>query len=390
MSLMDRNKRVVAPAAAPRAPAPPAASAAPVDRRVSRAAAAPPAAPPLAAARGAPIARTLIGCAAITAAIGCTGSPLVASLAFALAAGSATLTILDRPARLRAAYARQPGVATAVHVALVVGALAAWSDGPYQIQRLRLKTEPPPELGAAAAGGPARDAVQRTRLALATQQLRALLDEAQAATQARDWQRAAAALAKAVVIKKAHKPSDTQTPLDPELLRELEAVATRAADAQHEEETAIANSELRKLVNQAEAHKAAERWHEAKTVLDQAQANQRAHEKSAPDHPLERSLTERSAALASAVQTQLARQAAEKDARAQAEQLHAAYRRAEQLIRAQRRDEAREVLTALLGAIADLPAETRAAWPSDSPLEPFRASLRRRVQQLAAGAHARQ
>jgi len=182
--------------------------------------------PPARALRASPyVAISGIGCCALTAAIGGTSSALVAAVAFTLAAGSALLVALDRPPSMRALYARFPGTATGLHVAVIVrrvGRLGRRRRASFA----RCTCRPPRRPNASK---PKRE---RPRGALAREpgQLgkaaHASVDSSGAyCTQRKDWKAAAAALAEAATLVQRYKDAEQLDQLDAEVLKQLEAAA---------------------------------------------------------------------------------------------------------------------------------------------------------------------
>jgi hypothetical protein len=329
----------------------------------------------------------LLACFAIAAAIGSTGSFLVASLAFALAAISALLVVVDRPRSLRALYARLPGTATGLHAAIIIGALAAWGGVQTYLQELRVRAATRAEEEALKTAKKSAELQQRVVLnaqaSNTTLQLRALAAQARAAVQAKDWKRVAAVLKQAVVIEKPYKEGDATIVLDREVLRELEAVAAQAADQQHRDQAQQAEAKLRALVAKAQAAKAAGQWTEVQAASDEAGAVQQAYDSSDERYPLDRSLGDRAAALSEEARMHVAEQKAQREAQTRVAQLQQALAQAEQLLRARRWKDADNVLQALLAAVDGMSPSSQAQLPASFSL----ASVRAQVRQLAAEAH---
>jgi hypothetical protein len=315
---------------------------------------------------------------AIVAAIGSTSSFFAGSVAFALAAGSALMVILDRPPQLRAFYARRPNTAISLHVAFVVGAIVAWGDTEYSLERLRMHTAAPAEPVDAKAGTEAPAPIPGVDAAHTSEQLRALLAAAQTAVAAKDWR--GAALAQAVVVEKHLKDGTAVTVSDRELLNQLASIAAHAREQEQREQAERTSAEIAGLVAKAEADKAAGRWNEAEAASDQAQVARQAYEKSNNRQALDPSVLQRAAALSNEIQTRVARDTAQRAALTQVEQLQRAYQRAEQFARAERWSEADKVYRVLLEAIDDVPAPVRAEAPAGFSFEHFQARVRTRAQ----------
>ncbi|MEY4579649.1 MAG: hypothetical protein RL701_4352 [Pseudomonadota bacterium] len=318
----------------------------------------------------------------IVAAIGGTGSFFAGSVAFGLAAGSALMVILDRPPSVRTFYARRPNSAIALHVAFLIGAIVAWGDTDYALERLNMPAAAEPEPAEGHAGAPARAALSGPLAggdaAHTSEQLRALLAAAQAAVSARDWR--GAALAQAVVIDKHLKGGTVVTGADRELLDQLASVAAHAREQEQREDAEQTSAEIAELVSKAEDAKAAGHWSEAEAAVDQAQVARQAHEKSDNHQPLDAGVLQRAAALSSEIQTRVARETAQRAAVTQVQQLQLAYQRAEQFGRAARWDEADKVYRVLLEAIDDVPAQVKAEAPPGFSFERFQARVRKRAQ----------
>lgn len=258
----------------------------------------------------------LLAAAALAAAIGGSGSAELCGLALAVVAVSALLVALHRPPRVRAIYARFPGTSTTLHVGVAIGALAGLGGAQPSLERLRTRAAP-----AVAADEPSADDL-RAHAAEDVKQLRKLVGDARAAAQSGDWEKATAALARAVVIQKPYQ-GDAGVVLDPELVKELQAVATQAADA--------------------------ERRKRAQAAAEPAPESEKAQPKPT------------------------------RDASADVEQLKRASAQAEELARAQRWLDADKVYDALLAAIDDLAANPQLKYPPGFSLQEFAAQAKQRA-----------
>lgn len=312
--------------------------------------------------------RTVLGCLVLAVGIGSTGSFAVATLAFMLTGASALMVVLDRPPRLRAFYAGAPGTALLFHAAAVVGALAAWGSEQYpMMQRLHLAPEPQ-------AAAPESEAPPD-----AAGQMRALETAARAAVQAKDWQQVAALLSQAVVLQKNARQDASRLLVDGELLQQLEKLASEAAEQQRIEKETRVHAEIRALLAKAEAAKAQKNWSEATAAVAAAVAAHQAYEDTKPKRPLDHGLLDEATALTEEIGD---RQAAERSAPEQADQLQQAFDRGEQLVRAKRWGEADRVFKALSDAVDTLSPDVRAAWPAGFSLAEFQERVKRRVVQI--------
>ncbi|MET0388651.1 MAG: hypothetical protein ABW321_21950, partial [Polyangiales bacterium] len=153
------------------------------------------------------------GCVLAVAAIGSTGSALAGGVAVAIVAASALAVVLERPPSVRAFYARHPGSAIAAHVAVLVGALVAWGDVPYRIERLQLQAAARSSEAGDETDKPTRAALEG-RAADVTKQLRELAAQARAAADVQDWRKAAELLARAVVVQQPDKDAAALVVID--------------------------------------------------------------------------------------------------------------------------------------------------------------------------------
>lgn len=215
-------------------------------------------------------------CCLIVAATGGSGSAPLCTAVLALTTASALMIALNRPRQVRVLYGRAAGTVTCLHTALAIGALAGLGGGSSSLEQLRSSAS------SVLAGESERDAQLRARLTGDTERLRALVAEARAAAEAADWKRAAAALAEAVVLQKPYQQGGSAVSLDPELVRELEAVAKRAADAERSEQQQATPepepppelslyeqvAQLQRASEQADQLARAQRWLDADRVYD--------------------------------------------------------------------------------------------------------------------------
>jgi hypothetical protein len=339
-----------------------------------------------------PLARTgyallwFLACVVVSAAIGSTGSSTVGAIAFAVVSASALSFMLGRPRALRAVYARFPSSVTALHVAILIGALATWDTMQYQLRALRLEVSARSAERALAAAKEEKRATLVAQAGNTSQQLRALAAQARKAVSNKNWQGVATILNQAVAIQRPYKEGDAVVVLDRDALKELESVATSAADAQHSDQALKADAKLRALLAKAEADQAAGQQAEASQALADARAVRQAHEVTANHYPLDPALTERLAALSAAERRRAASADTRRAATARVEALRRAWAQAEEFASAGRWADADRLLRALRDALRSVPPNVQAAWPADLDSKAFRAQVEKRAAEVRRAA----